>query len=94
MNVIGLLYLSSAQKHNLEEEEKKKKNQNLFIARITDVSVQENAKTIVIPGRRCLQHTDSAASQILNAVQVRFQILELHHHQPHFHYHTLQLQPS
>ena len=60
---------------------------------IWNVSAEEKAKTTVAgasPGRTCLQHPDPAASQILNEIQVRFQIMELHHHQPRFHQHTLQ----
>ena len=58
--------------------------------RTIDVSTYGKANIVVSssPGRRGFRHPICAACQILNQIQVRFQILELQHHRPHFHYYT------
>ena len=63
---------------------------------IIDVSAEEKAKFVrrESPTRRRIRHPDSAASEILNPIQVRFKILVLYNHKPHFHYHTPQSQPQ
>ena len=66
-----------------------------FLRITTDVvSAQEKAKFVEwdSPRRRCIRHPDSAAGEILNPIQVRFQIMVRYDHQPHIYHHAPQLQ--
>ena len=56
----------------------------------TDVSIYGDVVPVVRASswQRRIRHPDSAAREILNPIQVRFPILELHYHKSHFHYKT------